>query len=102
MSTTKGKKQHFLCNKCNLTFKNNIELANHLNMFCVDSVYANPHKLLQQLNIEYNQDNNAHLTFNEIKNYLKNGGLKLLIYIKLILYMQYIHIYIYSYIGLVI
>ena len=55
-----------------MKFGNKLEYANHINRFCADSEYADPDKLLKQLKFEQQESRNPqHLSFGEVKNYLK-------------------------------
>merc|ERR1719410_1885582 len=60
-----------------MKFENKLQYANHINLFCQDSEYVEPDKLLKQLKFEQQESRNPqHLSFGEVKNYLhaQNDG----------------------------
>lgn len=68
------KKELFKCHKCRLSFNEKAKLANHINKFCKDSIFGDPNNLLKRLKLEMQDNSNTHLSFGEIKQYLKNNG----------------------------
>eukprot|EP01083_Nonionella_stella_P028698 79072_1 len=66
-------KEEYNCRKCRMKFDSKLKLANHINKFCADSIYGEPHKLLKQLKLQQQESRNpSHLSFGEIQDYLQN------------------------------
>ena len=50
-----------------MKFQNKLELANHINKFCADSIYGEPESLLKQLKRNKKKITNRHLIFRSMK-----------------------------------